>query len=227
MLLSSIVLWLWRPPTATAQSAVGAVPGVATFRGGVDLVTVSAVVRDQKGRTVENLKQSDFELLDGGERRAISGFRSDPSAVSVALLFDASGSMDVGAKIEAARVAARHVLAWMEPGRDELAIYSFDTSLHRRQAFATLSEGRGARAVARGAGAVRDDLASRRGRGDRARSGDAAEFPSRGDRADRRRGQRQQPHAGRGVRDCQRDRCSRLRSRRRLAARPRRERRRR
>jgi VWFA-related protein len=136
MLLSSIVLLVLGGRTASAQSSGGVVPGVATFRGGVDLVTVSAVVRDRKGRTVENLKQSDFELLDGGERRPISGFRADPSAVSVALLFDASGSMDVGAKIEAARVAARHVLAWMEPGRDELAIYAFDTSLHRRQAFA-------------------------------------------------------------------------------------------
>jgi len=135
ILVSSIVLMVLGGHTADAQSSAAAVPSVPTFRSGVDVVTVSAVVRDHKGRMVGNLKQSDFELLDGGERRSITGFRSDPAAISVALLFDASGSMDVGAKIEEARVAARHVLAWLEPGRDELAVYSFDTALHRRQPF--------------------------------------------------------------------------------------------
>ena len=136
LLLSSIVLMVIGAPAASGQTSTGAVPSGATFRAGVELVTVSAVVRDQKGRMVGNLKESDFELLDTGEPRAITSFRADRAAVSVALLFDVSGSMQVAAKVERARVAARHILAWLEEGRDELAIYSFDTALHQRQPFA-------------------------------------------------------------------------------------------
>ena len=37
---------------------------VATFSSGIDLVRVSAVVRDHKGRFVQDLTVSDFEILD-------------------------------------------------------------------------------------------------------------------------------------------------------------------
>src|ERR1700681_924730 len=46
-------------------------PPVSTFKTGIDLVQVSAVVRDRKGRFVQNLSVRDFEILDGGEARAI------------------------------------------------------------------------------------------------------------------------------------------------------------
>jgi Ca-activated chloride channel family protein len=135
-LLSSIVLTAVAAAPSFGQPSTGAAQSGATFRAGVELVTVSAVVRDPKGRMVGNLQQSDFELFDTGEPRAITSFRAERAAVSVALLFDVSGSMQVAAKVERARVAARHILAWLEEGRDELAIYSFDTALHQRQPFA-------------------------------------------------------------------------------------------
>jgi Ca-activated chloride channel homolog len=135
-LASSIVLAVAVSHTAFGQTTAGAVPGTATFRAGVELVTVSAVVRDGKGRVVSDLRQSDFELLDGGEPRAITSFRAEPAPISVALLFDVSGSMQVAAKIEKARVAARYVMTWLQPGRDELAVYSFDSGLRQRQPFA-------------------------------------------------------------------------------------------
>ena len=89
---------------------------------------------------VTDLTRADFELLDSGERRPITDFRAERAGVSVALLFDASGSMQVAAKIEAARQAARHVLAWLKAGQDELAIYSFDTGLRQLQPFAPYRE---------------------------------------------------------------------------------------
>jgi Ca-activated chloride channel family protein len=136
LLASSIVLALAGSQAAFGQPVGTVAPSTATFRSGVELVTVSAVVRDGKGRVVRDLRQSDFELLDGGEPRAITSFRAEPAPISVALLFDVSGSMQVAAKIEKARVAARLVLSWLEPGRDELAVYSFDTGLQQRQPFA-------------------------------------------------------------------------------------------
>jgi Ca-activated chloride channel homolog len=139
-LASLIVLALAVSRPASGQPVSGGAPSTATFRAGVELVTVSAVVRDGKGRVVSDLRQSDFELLDGGEPRAIASFRAEPAPLSVALLFDVSGSMQVAAKIEKARVAARHILALLQPGRDELAVYSFDSGLQQRQPFALYEE---------------------------------------------------------------------------------------
>jgi VWFA-related protein len=121
---------------ARAQSAQPPAAG-PTFRSGIDLVTVSAVVRDHKGRVVTNLGRTDFELFDGGQRRAITDFRPDEAPVSVALLFDASGSMQVASKIDDARAAAKHLLAWLQPGKDEVGIFSFDSRLLELQPFTT------------------------------------------------------------------------------------------
>jgi VWFA-related protein len=47
---------------------------VSTFRADVKLVPVHVVVRDTQGRSVGNLRQSDFQVFDRGELRAITGF---------------------------------------------------------------------------------------------------------------------------------------------------------
>ena len=93
---------------------------------GIDLVSVSAVVRDHKGRFVQNLSARDFEILDRGELRPIADFRRDLAGVSVALLFDVSGSME-GTLPERAR-SGDASLSWLEP-KDEAAVFTFDTRL--------------------------------------------------------------------------------------------------
>src|SRR5262245_19727991 len=60
----------------------------ATFKSGVDLVRISAIVRDRKGRLVSDLASRDFEVLDDGRPRAITEFHRDWSSVSLALVFD-------------------------------------------------------------------------------------------------------------------------------------------
>ena len=101
----------------------------ATFRSGVDLVTVSATVRDSKGRLVTKLTKQDFEVIDRGERRVISEFRSDDAPMSLAILFDVSGSMDVAARSTAAKFAAHHLLSQLQEGRDEAGLFAFDSRL--------------------------------------------------------------------------------------------------
>jgi Ca-activated chloride channel family protein len=98
-----------------------------TFKSGIDLVQISAVVRDKKGRFVRDLAARDFEVLDNGIPRKISDFRSDQSGVTVALLFDVSGSME--AQLSTAREAGLHVLSWLQNERDEAAIFTFDSRL--------------------------------------------------------------------------------------------------
>ena len=100
---------------------------MATFKSSIDLVQVSAVVRDKKGRFVRNLSARDFEVVDGGVTRSISDFRHDLSGVTVALLFDVSGSME--AQLPTAREAGTHLLGWLLDERDEAGIFTFDTRL--------------------------------------------------------------------------------------------------
>ncbi len=107
----------------------------ATFRSGVEMVTINAVVRDHKGRVVPNLTRSDFELLDSGRPQKIKDFRADQAPVTVALLFDTSGSMQVASKSSAARTAADQFLAFLQAGRDQVAVFSFDSSLRELQTF--------------------------------------------------------------------------------------------
>jgi Ca-activated chloride channel family protein len=113
-----------QPPTPTAS-----------FKGGIDMVRIAAVVRDQKGRFVQDLKVKDFEVLDGGQARNIADFRTDLAGISVAVLFDVSGSME--GQLPNAREAAAHVLSWMDTTRDEAAVFTFDTHLDERTPFTT------------------------------------------------------------------------------------------
>ena len=101
----------------------------ATFRSGVDLVTVSATVRDGKGRLVKDLQPKDFEVIDRGERRKITEFRADQAPLSLAILFDVSGSMDTADRVTAAKFAAHHLLNQLQEGRDEAGLFAFDSRL--------------------------------------------------------------------------------------------------
>jgi Ca-activated chloride channel family protein len=90
-------------------------------------VRVSAVVRDRKGRFVRDLSTRDFEVLDGEALRPITDFHTEEAGISMALLFDVSGSME--SKMGAAREAAEHILSWLNFEGDEAAVFTFDTRL--------------------------------------------------------------------------------------------------
>ncbi|HMJ82824.1 MAG TPA: VWA domain-containing protein [Vicinamibacterales bacterium] len=129
--------------------AIGVIAGVAvkpqaqepsspqreTFRSAVDLVTIQASVKDAHGRIVNGLTTNDFEVRDNGQLRPILSLRSDrQSPLSLVILVDMSGSM-VGPKIAMARQAYDALLAQLHPGRDEVALFTFDSSLHDRRDF--------------------------------------------------------------------------------------------
>jgi Ca-activated chloride channel family protein len=105
----------------------------ASFKAGVDLVRIAAVVRDHKGRFVRDLKARDFEVVDDGRVRPISDLQADVPGISVAVLFDVSGSME--GRMPYAREAASHILSWLDASRDEAAIFTFDTRLDQRTPF--------------------------------------------------------------------------------------------
>jgi VWFA-related protein len=100
-----------------------------TFRSSTTVVSVTAVVRDRKGRFVRDLEKKDFVVAESGRQKPILDFRAESDGpVRLALLFDVSGSMRVASRAVDARQAARHVLSALRPS-DEAALFAFDTRL--------------------------------------------------------------------------------------------------
>jgi VWFA-related protein len=100
-----------------------------TFKSGVEAVSVSATVRNRRGKVIKDLKKTDFEVIDSGVAREISDFYVGDSAVSLAVLLDISGSMDVGGNMSRAREAVNLALSNLQQDRDEAALFTFDSTL--------------------------------------------------------------------------------------------------
>ena len=123
------------PHVVRAQS-LDARPEQPVFRSSVDLVSLAAVVRDSRGRVISTLRPDDFELFDAGQRQPILDVRTEAAATaSVALLVDGSGSMKVGASLDASRHISHAILSTLNPSRDDAALFSFDTRLVAVQDF--------------------------------------------------------------------------------------------
>jgi len=102
----------------------------ATFKSSVDVVSVTAVVRDKKGRVVRTLTPGDFVVTDQGNLRTIVDLQSDDQApASVALLVDGSGSMRLGSATVSSQQICEMILSNLRSDRDLAALMSFDTRL--------------------------------------------------------------------------------------------------
>ena len=121
--------------TVVTVTSVAQETPVVVFKSGVEQVAVAALVRDSRGRLVDDLTVNDFELFDDGLKRPLTSVWSEPSPASVAILVDASGSM--AAKMSRAKETANALVAGLKPGSDEVALYTFDTSLREVRPFST------------------------------------------------------------------------------------------
>jgi Ca-activated chloride channel family protein len=112
-----------------------------TFKAAVDMVPISAIVRDARGRLVTTLNAADFEVLDKGERRSILAFQTDDAMpITLAVLVDVSGSMRMGPKMAFVREVLRHVQAGLRRGIDEVGLFTFDATLQERRPFTALPD---------------------------------------------------------------------------------------
>ncbi|HEX9367791.1 MAG TPA: VWA domain-containing protein [Vicinamibacterales bacterium] len=135
---SAILLALVCSPAVATPQDPASQPSKTTFRSAVDVVSVAAVVRDKHGRFASRLTKDDFVVMEGGVPRDIVQFHADANApVRLALLFDVSGSMRIGDRIDEARQAARYVLGALRlaDAADEAAVFSFDMNLQSLQPF--------------------------------------------------------------------------------------------
>lgn len=111
--------------------AAGAAPAeeqrvaVPRFRSGVDLVKVTATVRDAEGRLVGDLTRDDFEIFEDGRPQRITQFDRGRVPVSLGVVLDVSQSM-LGQRMDDARAALRRFLVdLLEPG-DEVFLMVFN-----------------------------------------------------------------------------------------------------
>jgi Ca-activated chloride channel family protein len=91
----------------------------------VRLINVYATVRDRKGDPVLDLKREDFTLLEDGAPQTLTHFTSARVPLTVALLVDASNSMNLGGKIDLARKAALDFVESVDR-EDRLMVLSFN-----------------------------------------------------------------------------------------------------
>ena len=98
---------------------------VPRFRSGVDLVKVTATVRDAEGRLVGDLTRDRFEILENGRPQRIAQFDQGRVPVSLGVVLDVSQSM-LGQRMDDARAALQRFLVdLLEPG-DEVFLMVFN-----------------------------------------------------------------------------------------------------
>jgi Ca-activated chloride channel homolog len=93
-----------------------------------DLVTLRAAVTDAKGTQIVGLEKSAFTIQDNGLPQKITAFSDEDTPVSVAVVFDVSGSMSE-AKIARAKQALAGFIQTSHP-LDEFFLISFNSQAH-------------------------------------------------------------------------------------------------
>src|SRR5262249_38686979 len=120
--------------TALPQQPAASAP---TFKAGGDLVTLRVVVKSRGGRPGKGLTPPGFVFGGARPGRSLADFRSEPAPVSLAVLLDTSGSMQIDPKWANAREAITRLAAELETGRDQIALLTFDDELHEVQPYTT------------------------------------------------------------------------------------------
>ncbi len=110
------------------------------FVTSVNAVHLNVSVVNKKGKLITNLGQNDFELLEDQKAQTITYFsRGSEAPVDLVLLVDASGSMDVTAKVANARNAAIQMIHSLGP-EDRVSVYAFDKNLYQLTEFGESKE---------------------------------------------------------------------------------------
>jgi VWFA-related protein len=121
-------------PAQPAAAGAAPPPTEAVFRVSGRLVEVHATVTDSRGRYIDDVPPAEFKLLDDGKPVAAASFENRNTAVSVAMLFDATGSMQNA--LPPLKSAALKLIGEMRPA-DAVAVYTFNAMVTEMQPFTT------------------------------------------------------------------------------------------
>jgi VWFA-related protein len=123
--------------SANIEPRVAARAAAATIRVDADLVLIPVSVTDNHDRQVPGLTRDQFLLFDDQVEQAITHFASVDAPISVAIVFDASGSM--GSKLMKSREAVAAILPLANPD-DEFALIQFNERVQRLVGFTTRTD---------------------------------------------------------------------------------------
>jgi Ca-activated chloride channel homolog len=128
------------PALVEAPPADGLAPppaGDLVFRAGGRIVEVYTTVTDSRGRYIDDLAVSQFSVLEEGQTKPVFAFENHNAAVSVALLFDTTGSM--ADALPPLKNAAVQLVEDLRP-TDSVAVYSFADAVTELQPFTSDKE---------------------------------------------------------------------------------------
>ena len=130
---------MWNPPRffmAASAAALLLIAGLhaeqAVFKGGIDLVNVTATVTGGDGRFIGELRKEDFVVSDNGQPQEILNFSSERVPVSLGMLLDVSGSMS-DEKMSTARAAINRFVYELLGPDDELFLAEFSLRMQMLQ----------------------------------------------------------------------------------------------
>ncbi len=126
----SIVSLMWRVFALSAVIAFAQEP--VTLRSDTTLVLIPVAVTDKLNRFVVGLSKSNFKLYEDGKEQKITDFSGEDAPLSVGILVDTSGSMDM--KLSRSRAAAREFLKTMNQ-EDEGFLIEFNDSVEMMHGF--------------------------------------------------------------------------------------------
>ncbi len=126
-----------RNDSAQADGPAAAPEGDLVFRAGGRIVEVYATVTDSRGRYVDELQANQFSIMEQGQQKPVFAFEDHTAGVSVALLFDTTGSM-VDA-LPPLKTAAMQLVDNLR-ATDSVAVYSFSAAVNELQPFTSDKE---------------------------------------------------------------------------------------
>ena len=87
----------------------------AQFRTSTEIVPIYATVRTADGHLVTDLKSTDFQILDRGDRVPLAVFSNEPQPITLAMLVDMSGGLFFGERYAALHTALLAFVDRLQP----------------------------------------------------------------------------------------------------------------
>jgi Ca-activated chloride channel family protein len=92
----------------------------------VSAIAISVSVQDKSGKHINDLAQEDFAVYENNAEQTITYFKHDFDApISLTVLLDVSGSMDLRNKLKESKEALRYLLSILLSARDEVSLLIF------------------------------------------------------------------------------------------------------
>ena len=109
-----------------AEHQVETLPLDVAYTEEVREVVLAASFTDRQGRPVTDLDEDEIEVKEDGKVQTVTGFRPEERPITMAIVIDASGSMQN--KLEQTKIAAARFVDELRP-EDRAAVIAFSTSV--------------------------------------------------------------------------------------------------